>query len=48
MAVVFLAIQGKQGSYTTDEVLRMISRHVAKTFPRDFPFYLVLAYKMHK
>ena len=29
------------------DALKMINRHLTQTFIRDFPFYLVLAFKMH-
>ena len=30
-----------------NETLKKLNRHLAQTFARDFPFYLLLAYKMH-
>jgi len=30
-----------------NETLKKLNRHLATTFARDFPFYLLLAYKMH-
>lgn len=29
------------------DALKKINHHLAQTFVRDFPFYLVLAYRMH-
>ena len=30
-----------------NDALKKINRHLAQAFIRDFPFYLVVAYKMH-
>ena len=47
MVMVSLYIQAKSGSSTTEEALKKINRHLGQTFVQDFPFYLVLAYRMH-
>ena len=42
--------QAKPGSSHTDvnEALKQINCHLVRTFPRDFPFHLVLASNMYK
>ena len=46
--MVFLYIQAKPGSSDTKEAIEEINHHLPKTFTTDFPFYLVLAYRMNK
>ena len=46
--MVFLYIQAKPGSSDTKEAIEGINHHIPKTFTTDFPFYLVLAYRMNK
>ena len=46
--VVSFYIQAKPGSSDTKEAIEDINHHLAETFAQDFPFYLVLAYRMSK
>lgn len=34
------------GHHDVNDALKKINRHLSQTFIRDFPFYLVIAYKM--
>ena len=51
ISVVSLSVLAKSGSshvIDVNEALKKINRHLTKTFEKDFPLYLVLAYKIHK
>ena len=41
-------IQAKSGSSHTKDAMEEMNCHLAQTFAQDFPFYLVLAYRMYK
>lgn len=41
-------IQAKSGSSHTKDAMEEMNCHLAQTFGQDFPFYLVLAYRMYK
>ena len=47
LVVIHVSVQAKFISHhNVNDVLKKINRHLGQTFIRDFPFYLVFAYKM--